>query len=163
MEWSDRPHESLWVGGAYSQRQHVLQSQFAGAEFQKPAAAPHLEGYGSDGDTWPGGWTATRDFEHQSSRVRWAGTSKTFLPWGEEDTTELITYDVADTDPAKSAMHGEASTAVKLKDRTLTWSVVLDLTSDQRNFYYSFQRKLTQGSKVLRERKWAETIPRDWQ
>ena len=60
-------------------------------------------------------------------------------------------------------MHGEASTAVKLKDRTLTWSVVLDLTSDQRNFYYSFERKLTQGGKVVRERKWTETIPRDWQ
>ena len=52
--------------------------------------------------------------------------SKTFLPWGEEDTTELITYDVAE-DPARSAMHGEASTAVKLEGRTLTWSVELDL------------------------------------
>ena len=60
-------------------------------------------------------------------------------------------------------MHGEASTAVKLKDRTLTWSVVLDLTSDQRNFYYSFRRKLTQGGKLVRERTWNETIPRDWQ
>jgi hypothetical protein len=60
-------------------------------------------------------------------------------------------------------MHGEAATAVKLKDRTLTWSVNLDLTSDQRNFYYSFQRRLTQGSKLVRERKWTETIPRDLQ
>ena len=109
------------------------------------------------------GGTATRDFEQQSTRVRWAGTSKTFLPWGEEDTTELITYDVADTDPAKSTMHGEASTAVKLSGRTLTWSVSLDLTSDRDNFYYSFRRKLTQGDQLLRERAWAETIPRDLQ
>ena len=41
--------------------------------------------------------------------------------------------------------------------------MALDLTSDQRNFYYTFQRKLTQGGKLVRERKWTETIPRDWQ
>jgi hypothetical protein len=141
----------------------VLRSPGSPASFGKPEVAPTLEGYHSDGDTWPGGWTATRDFEHQSTHVRWGGTSKTFLPWGEEDTTELITYDVADADPAKSAMHGEAATAVKLSGHTLTWSVELDLTSDQKNFYYVFKRKLTQGGKLLRERKWSETIPRDLQ
>jgi len=141
----------------------VLRSPGSKADFARPEPAPQVAGYGSDGDTWPGGWTATRDFEHQSTRVRWAGTSKTFLPWGEEDTTELITYDVADTDPSRSAMHGEAATAVKLHDRTLTWSVILDLTSDQRNFYYTFERKLTQGGKLVRERKWKQTIPRDLQ
>ena len=141
----------------------VLHSLGSPAAFAKPAPAPRVEGIHSEGDTWPGGWTATRDFEHQSTRVRWAGKSKTFLPWGEEDTTELITYDVADANPARSSMHGEAATAVKLSDRTLKWSVELDLTSDQRNFYYSFKRKLTQGSKVLRERTWTETVPRDLQ
>ena len=75
----------------------------------------------------------------------------------------MITYDVADGDPAQSAMHGEAATAVKLQGRMLTWSVVLDLTSDQKNLYYGFQRKLTEGDKVVRSRSWTETIPRDLQ
>lgn len=141
----------------------VLHSPGAPAQFAAPVATATIEGYRSTGDTWPGGWTATRDFEHQSTRVRWGGNSKTFLPWGEEDTTEAITYDIADADPARSAMHGEAATAVKLGGRTLTWSVILDLTSDQRNFYYTFQRKLTEGNKLVRERSWKKTIPRDLQ
>ena len=155
----------LKLGGAQGSQilLPVLTSPGATVAFSKPGPPPQLHGYHSDGDTWPGGWTATRDFEHQSTRVRWAGTSKTFLPWGEEDTTELIIYDVANTDPAKSAMHGEASTAVKLSGRTLTWSVILDLTSDRENFYYSFRRKLTSGDQLLRERAWTETIPRDLQ
>ena len=75
----------------------------------------------------------------------------------------MITYDVADADPAHSAMHGEAATAVKLGARTVTWSVTLDLTSDQNHFYYRFRRQLTEGSKLVRERSWTETIPRDLQ
>jgi uncharacterized protein len=141
----------------------VLRSLGRPAAFAAPVETAAITGYRSEGDTWPGGWTATRDFAHQSTQVRWGGKSKTFLPWGEEDTSELITYDVADGDPAKSAMHGQASTAVKLKGRVLTWSVSLDLTSDQKNFYYSFQRKLTQGDRLVRSRSWKETILRDLQ
>ena len=141
----------------------VLRSLGQPVAFGAPVASAAMDGYRSEGDTWPGGWTATRDFEHQFTQVRWGGTSKTFLPWGEEDTSELITYDVADSDPGKSAMHGEAATAVKLKGRVLTWSVLLDLTSDEKNFYYSFQRKLTNGDSLVRSRSWKETIPRDLQ
>ncbi len=155
----------LTLGGAQGSQIMLpaLLSPGVTVKFSKPDPSPQLDGYHSDGDTWPGGWTSTRDFEHQSTRVRWAGNSKTFLPWGEEDTSELITYDVADTDPTRSAMHGEASTAVKLPGRTLTWSVILDLTSDRENFYYSFRRKLTLGDTLLRERAWTETVPRDFQ
>jgi uncharacterized protein len=155
----------LRLGGAQGSQLSlpVLRSPGSPAAFAGPTETAPLAGYRSEGDTWPGGWTATRDFEHQSTQVRWGGKSKTFLPWGEEDTTELITYDVADGDPARSAMHGEASTAVKSKGRVLTWSVVLDLKSDQKNFYYSFQRKLTKGNTLIRSRSWTETIPRDLQ
>jgi uncharacterized protein len=155
----------LRLGGAQGSQLSlpVLRSPGSSVAFAVPTQTAPIAGYRSDGDTWPGGWTATRDFEHQSTQVRWAGNSKTFLPWGEEDTTELITYDVADGDPAKSAMHGEAATAVKLKGRVLTWSVLLDLTSDQKNFYYSFRRKLTKGDILIRSRSWTETIPRDLQ
>ena len=155
----------LRLGGVLGSRLElpVLHGLGVEAKFAAPSLTALVDGYRSSGDTWPGGWTATRDFAHQSTRVRWGGNSKTFLPWGEEDTTEMITYDVADADPAQSAMHGEAATAVRLGKRTLTWSVVLDLTSDSNNFYYRFERKLTEGRRLVRERSWKETIARDLQ
>jgi hypothetical protein len=58
---------------------------------------------------------------------------------------------------------GVASTTVELPGRTLVWSVVLTLTSDARNFYYHFERHLTENGKPLRDKIWEETIPRDHQ
>jgi len=141
----------------------VLQSPGNDAHFNPPIPDPKLPGYGSEGETWPGGFTMTRNFDEATNQVKWSGSSKTTLPWGEEDSVEKIAYDVIDSDPAKSSMHGEASTTVKLKSGTITWSVVLDLKSDQQNFYYTFTRRLTKGKQLLRTKTWKQTIPRDLQ
>ena len=60
-----------------------------------------------------------------------------------------------------STVHGEGSTSVDVSGRKLVWSVVLNLKSDEKNFYYHFERTLTENGKLIREKKWDETIPRD--
>ena len=50
-----------------------------------------------------------------------------------------------------------------LPGRALVWRVVLNLKSDQTNFYYHFERTLTENGKQIRRRVWDEAIPRDHQ
>ena len=60
-------------------------------------------------------------------------------------------------------MKGEYATEVKLPDRTLRCESVVVFRSDRTNFYYSGQRRLLVNGKLVREKKWEDTIPRDFQ
>ncbi len=74
-----------------------------------------------------------------------------------------MSYVVADAKPAASTVHGEASTTVELSGRMLVWSVILNLRSDEKNFYYHFERHLTENGKPVRDKTWEATVPRDHQ
>jgi hypothetical protein len=74
-----------------------------------------------------------------------------------------MSYVVQDSDPAVSTVHADASTTVLLPSRILVWSVVLDLRSDAKNFYYHFERRLTENGALIRKKSWDETITRDHQ
>ncbi|MFZ0410526.1 MAG: CocE/NonD family hydrolase [Candidatus Acidiferrales bacterium] len=126
--------------------------------------APPFTGSKSEGDVWPPQhWTETHDLIKGATKIAWSGDDSSEFPWGKMKDHEQMSYEAADKDPAASSMHGEGSTTFELKDRTLVWSVELDLKSDAKNFYYHSERRLTQDGKVIRERKWDDTIPRDHQ
>jgi putative CocE/NonD family hydrolase len=125
---------------------------------------PPLEGISSTGDTWPPKeWTVTRDLMTGTTRVAWSGEDSGRYPWGNTKDYEQMSYVVEDSDPAVSTVHADASTTVILPTRTLLWSVVLDLRSDGKNFYYHFERRLTENGALIRKKAWDETIPRDHQ
>ena len=44
-----------------------------------------------------------------------------------------------------------------------TWQAELDFSSDRENFYYRYTRRLLENGELLREKRWEETIPRDFQ
>ena len=74
-----------------------------------------------------------------------------------------MSYLIADAHPEKNSIHGEGSTTVELPGRRLVWNVTLDVRSDQQNFYYHFERHLTENGKLIREKSWDEKISRDHQ
>jgi len=74
-----------------------------------------------------------------------------------------MSYEVGDGEPAASTVHADASTTVILPNRTLVWSIVINLRSDAKNFYYHFERHLSENGKEIRVKKWDDTIPRDHQ
>ena len=128
------------------------------------AQPPMPEMVTSTGDTWPPkNWTVTRDLMSGTTTVMWSGEDAGHYPWGDTKDYEKMTYEVKDSDPAASTVHGEASTTVELPNRTLVWSVVLDLRSDAKNFYYHFERHLAENGAQIRTKTWDDTIPRDHQ
>jgi hypothetical protein len=52
---------------------------------------------------------------------------------------------------------------VTLPGRTLLWEAELSFSGDPDNFHYSYRRRLSENGKVLREKAWTDTIPRDFQ
>jgi uncharacterized protein len=85
------------------------------------------------------------------------------FPWGEERNHESITYEAANPSPDKATVKGEYSTEVKLPYRIIRCESVVSFRSDKTNFYYSGQRRLLVDGKLVREKKWDDTIPRDFQ
>lgn len=127
---------------------------------EKPQAVP---GVSDDGDDWPGRYTIERDVVASATVVRWSGAYGQHFPWGSERTAEALVYRQADCCSERSSVHGDASTAVSLRNRQLVWSVRLDVTSDARFFHYRFIRRLTENGRQIRERAWSAAVPRDGQ
>ncbi len=139
----------------------------------EPPARPHffaaeemppLESVKSQGDVWPPqAWTETHDLIAGTTRVAWVGDDSSQYPWGRMKDHEQMSYAIGDAHPEKSSIHAEGSTTIELPSRTLVWSVVIDLSSDLHNFYYHSERHLTENGKLIREKRWDDTIPRDHQ
>jgi uncharacterized protein len=158
---------SLWLGGPNTARLElpiVPLEPPARPHFTAPEKETPLAGLTSQGDTWPPqDWTVTRDVLAGSTRVAWSGNDSSQYPWGKMKDHEQMSYEVTDAKPAVNTVHGEASTTLELPGRVLVWSVILDLRSDEKNFYYHFERHLTENGKPLRDKTWEEAIPRDHQ
>jgi putative CocE/NonD family hydrolase len=128
------------------------------------SAPPMPQPVTSKGDTWPPQeWTVAHDLMNGTTRVFWRGDDSTQFSWGHMNDHEQMSYELKDSDPESSTVHGEGSTAVELPDRKLIWSVVLELRSDARNFYYHFERHLSENGQEIRKKTWDDTIPRDHQ
>ena len=123
----------------------------------------HLVGIDARGGTWPGEFSVTRDQARQATRVRWSGWDGVDFPWGKKKHTEELIYDIQDAHPETNSVEGNAETRFELRGRILTWRGHLQMRSDLKNFYYAYTRELLQNGRVIRTRKWQETIPRDHQ
>jgi uncharacterized protein len=158
---------SLYLGGEQASRIElplVPVEPTARPHFPPIEVSPPLEGVSSNGDIWPPkNWTMTRDLMGGTARVVWSGEDAGHYPWGDTKDYEKMTYEAQDDDPAVSTVHADASTTVILPNRTLVWSIVLNLRSDAKNFYYHFERHLTENGKEIRAKTWDDAIPRDHQ
>lgn len=117
----------------------------------------------SFGFPWPGEWLVTRDEGRQKTTVVWKGKMGSQYPWGKETDLEKLTYEIEDSHPEVSVIHGEAETTMELKGRVLVWSGHLSVTSDAKNFFYKYTRELKKDGTLVKGKTWEETIPRDLQ
>ena len=68
-----------------------------------------------------------------------------------------------DDHPELASSTGHIDVKIQLPARDLAWHSEWDVHSDKTNFYYLFKRELRENGKLIRERQWEETIPRDHQ
>ncbi len=154
----------LALGGADGSRLVLPVIPFAPRprpDFGEPEPWRDTSGVKSTGGAWPGTWTICRDAVRGTSHGDWSGASTTEYPWGRVQLTEQLTYDVADAHPEGARVAGDATTTVALKDRTLAWRAILEVSGDAKNFFYRLKRELRKDGVLVREKAWQETIPRD--
>jgi uncharacterized protein len=128
-----------------------------------PAETPPPDEMNLSSDVPGLAWTASRDPAKQQGTVEWRGGSTDDFPWGTEDVREHIVYRADDVHPDQSSMQGDATMTVQLKERKLEWRTVIDVHSDEKNFYLDVKRELSENGKQIRNRRWQSTVPRDGQ
>jgi putative CocE/NonD family hydrolase len=113
-------------------------------------------GYGEIG-------TIERTTSTHTTRIIAPNHSAYRYPWGTETFDESITHEITDDHPEAASVVSKHSFHVELTDRKLTWEASLEFHSDLQTFYYKYTRRLLQDGKLLREKTWTDTIPRDFQ
>ena len=161
---------TLGVDGA--NESHVVlpvmpQSGRARPDFLPPAKDPELPGYGylKIGDETTSGYAETRSIERSplafQTRIVSSGTSGSLYPWATIKYWENMAHEAQDDDPSRASVTGKSRYTVERDNRTVTVEGDLSLTSDRKNFYYTYTRRVLENGKLIKEKTWEETIPRD--
>jgi len=96
--------------------------------------------------------TGTKDY---SRKRQW--------PWGDYSGFGFRRLEVSDNHPELASYTGQNEFKLQRPERDLHWHSEWDIHSDKTNFYYRFKRELQENGKLIREKEWKETIPRDHQ
>jgi hypothetical protein len=99
----------------------------------------------------------------RAATVRATNRSSERYPWGTERFEETIEHRTNDEHPESTSVVGSYRMTVELADRTLRWESDTTFRSDLENFYYDSTRRLLRDGELIRERRWEDTIPRDFQ
>ena len=161
---------ALSVDGAMAS--HIVlpaapQSDRKGPEFLPPAKNPGLPGYGhvKVGEETDSGYAETKSLERSlgtsKTRVIASGTSGSVYPWGTIKYWENMVHEAQDDDPARAGITGTSRYLIELEGRTVTVEGDLSFISDRTNFYYTYTRRVLENGKMVKEKTWKETIPRD--
>ncbi len=131
--------------------------------FQPPQPYDQRTDMRSQGVLLPGQWSVSHELKERKTTAYWHGKSEEWYPWGKETDYESLTYTADDNHPETCSTQGEAKTVFELKGRVLTWQGHLSLTTDQKNFYYTYTREVLKDGQMVKSKTWQETIARDHQ
>jgi hypothetical protein len=72
-------------------------------------------------------------------------------------------YTARDADPAHASYTALSEYAIDLPGRALRFDGQCNVTSDEKNFHIEVTRRLSENGKIVREKRWDKTIPRNLQ
>ncbi len=160
---------SLYLGGPQPTRIElpvIRPGTRAGPQFRTPGTDPSYPGYGDyDSETasgYPEIGIVERNYLDGSARAIAENAGTMTYPWGKIRYTEHIEHKASDARPEATGVASEVTQTITLPDRVLRFEGVLDFHSDLQNFYYTYTRRLLRDGQLVREKKWEETIPRDY-
>ena len=126
-----------------------------------------LGGYESLGSATSSGYgeleSIDRNPQNGDATATATNGSATRYPWGTEIFRERIEHKTSDKHPEKTQVKGSHEIEIQLGDRTLLLQGETKISSDATNFYFEYSRRLHENGRLLREKSWSETIPRDHQ
>jgi putative CocE/NonD family hydrolase len=134
-----------------------------------PEKEPALPGYEELGVQTPSAYGEVSSIDRNprtgKATVVATNTSSHRFPWGEQRYTEKFTHEAEDGHPEKASVRGQYTTEVRMTGtgRTLRWESVVVFSSDRASFHYRGTRKLWENEKLVREKSWEKSIPRDFQ
>ena len=77
------------------------------------------------------------------------------------NTDESYTWSVADDNPAAAKFEGARQHVYHVGGRAINISTLLTIRSDEKNFNLDYTKTAVENGKVIAERNWTESIPRD--
>jgi putative CocE/NonD family hydrolase len=115
-------------------------------------------------DVWPQGSSEwKRDTVSGLVTYTWSGKSRYEIRGRRFEATEKNVYETKELDPASSRFLGDATDHIELRGRTIDVLTSAEIRSDAGNFHVTFVRRILENGRLLRERKWQETVPRVFQ
>lgn len=130
--------------------------------FLAPEPTPGPAGVRTEGSVFPGAWSVETAASGLVS-ADWHGETRTRFPWGRQRRRERLVYSVEDRRPALAGVRGGADVAWDLDGRRVVWRSELEVRSTANELLYAYRRELREQGRIIRERSWRETIPRDHQ
>lgn len=136
-------------------------------DFREPAPSPSLPGYETLDSGNITGYAAITELDRDPVTGETFGvatnTGTTRYPWGVERFEESIEHRTSDTDPAHTSTVGRYRITLELHERTLVFEQTVEFRSDEHDFHLSFHRRALENGTLVREKRWRETIRRDFQ
>lgn len=136
-------------------------------QFETPVADPALPGYETTESGTLSGFAEVAETKYNPQTgvtcVIAANGDRIIYPWATWISREKIVHEVNDRSPAQAAVNSEYSIEIRGAMQPLKWTGLLYFSSDSLNFYYQYTRQLMQAEKLIREKSWRDTIPRDFQ
>lgn len=74
-----------------------------------------------------------------------------------------MAYQTNDLDPARSSFFGEGGYIIHLGDRNLELKLLVSVVSDEKNFNVKIVRQIFEQNKLVKERQWEASLPREFQ
>ncbi len=112
---------------------------------------------------WPYKHTVTRDLNQSTTTVtleaerRWEIKGRTYT------SIEKVAYQTNDRNPARSNFFGEGGHIVRIGARILELKFLVSVVSDEQAFDVKIVRQIFEGEKLVKERRWEASIPREFQ
>jgi len=134
--------------------------------FPKPVPGPSMDGYNSIANETHSGYAeikeVIRNTRTKTTTVIATNSTSYQYPWGIQHTSDSLIYKLSDNDPAHSSVESIYSVYIEQKGRKLKFTGVLDLSSDEKTYFYNYKRTLHENGKLIKEKEWTEDIPREW-
>ena len=112
---------------------------------------------------WPYKHLVTRDLERSTTTVELEAEKRWEIQGHRYVSIEKVSYQTNDLNPAETRFLGEGGYIIHLGDRKLELKLFITLVSDQINFNVKIIRQIFEQDKLVRERQWEASLPREFQ